>query len=180
MVLMVAKKKNSNKNISHTWARKLKMPKSCLKLHNREDFPPHHILFLAWFSATFSDHLHHHVHLGALPHQSLPAAETEFSLSCSTFKPRSIYWKMYYRHLIFFHSIVKCRKSSQLPQSIVSTQGIHEACLSPTKTRQHHVHPLQKTENIYMLISRHQTRGIPWRPDENNCFMLFCYHQKEN
>lgn len=39
MVLMVAKKKNTSKNISHTWARKLKILKSCLKLHNRETSP---------------------------------------------------------------------------------------------------------------------------------------------
>ena len=33
-----------------------------------------------------------------------------------------------------------------LPQNTVSTLDIHEACLSPAKTRQHHAHPLQSKE----------------------------------
>lgn len=39
---------------------------------------------------------------------------------------------------------------SNLPQNTVSTLDIHEACLSPAKTRQHHAHLLQSKQVVHL------------------------------
>jgi hypothetical protein len=38
-----------------------------------------------------------------------------------------------------------------LPQNTVHTRDIREVCLSPAKTRQHHVHPLQSKQVVHLL-----------------------------
>jgi len=40
-----------------------------------------------------------------------------------------------------------------LQQNTVRTQGIHVACLSPAKTRQHHAHPLQSKQVVHPLVN---------------------------
>lgn len=57
--------------------------------------------------------------------------------------------------------LVNNSKSSlnlHLPQSIESTLGIHVACLSPAKTRQHHAHPLwiKKEKKLWYIHGVHE------------------------
>lgn len=66
--------------------------------------------------------------------------------------------------------LVNNSKSSlnlHLPQSIESTLGIHVACLSPAKTRQHHAHPLwiKKERKLWYIHGVHEILLIFCNPN---------------